>query len=168
MKDESDSSTSWMPTSSEPPKQPFVLPVRIRSFEDLYRAGVNTNKQAQGAGETLAAEITKVTAGAIDRLTKDLISKLSDVKTKFVRMDTLATGGQNLIGIKGAQLYYLIKEIKTPADTTPEDNLKMPLLTHLLGQGVVQALKDQQGIEYFCAPEAAWQKVGVKPNVRAS
>ncbi|MCK6456023.1 MAG: DUF87 domain-containing protein [Phycisphaerae bacterium] len=147
------------------PKQPFVLPVRIRSFEDLYRANVNTNKQAGAIGGTLAGEITNMTAGAIDRLAKALLSKLKEPNTKFRQMDDVA-GGEGLIAIKGGQLYYLIKDVKTPADTTPEDNLKLPLLTELLGQGVVQVLKDAQGSDWFCAPEANWQKAGVRPNIR--
>lgn len=149
------------------PKQPFVLPVRIRSFEDLYRANVNTNKQAEAVGGTLAGEITRMTAGAIDRLAKALLSKLNEPNTKFRRMDDVA-GGQGLIGIKSGQLYHLIKDIKAPADTTPEDNLKLPLLTHLLGQGVAQALKDAQGTDWFCAAEANWRQAGVQPNIRAS
>lgn len=149
------------------PKQPFVLPVRIRSFEDLHRANVNTNKQAGAIGGTLAGEITKMTVGAIDRLAKALLSKLNEPNTKFRRMDDV-TGGKGLIGIKGGQLYYLIKDVKTPADTTPEDNLKLPLLTELLGQGVVQALKDAQGSDWFCAPEDNWRQAGVQPNIRPS
>lgn len=149
------------------PKQPFVLPVRIRSFEDLYRANVDTNKQTGAIDGTLAGEITKMTAGAIDRLAKALLSKLNEPNTKFRRMDNVV-GGKGVIGIKGGQHYYLIKDVKTPADTTPEDNLKLPLLTKLLGQGVVQALRDSQGSDWFCAPEANWRQARVQPVIRAS
>jgi hypothetical protein len=149
------------------PKQPFVLPVRIRSFEDLYRGSVQTDKQAPIMAGTLANEITRMTAGAIERLANDLAPKLNEASTKFRAMDDVP-GGAALVGIKSGQLFYLIQSIKTAADTTPEDSLKIPLLEHLLGQGVVQRIKDQQGTEFFCASESAWRKGGVHPTIRPS
>lgn len=44
----------------------------------------------------------------------------------------------------------------------------VPILTELLGQGVVQVLKDAQGSDWFCALEADWQGAGVQPNIRPS
>jgi uncharacterized protein len=147
------------------PKQPFVLPVRVRSFEELYRRNVNSDKKSGAVEGTLAEAITRTTAGALDRLAQALVPLLSDVKTKFIHIQVQGTT-ESLIGVKSSQLYYLIKEVKMPADTTPENNLKLPLLSHLLGQGVIQVHKDQQNTEYFCAPEAAWRNAGIAPNIR--
>lgn len=70
-------------------------------------------------------------------------------------------------GVSSGQLYYLIKEIITPADTTPIDQLKSELLDELFGAGVicVERVGDK---DYYSGPVGDWERVlGRPPNVRA-
>lgn len=70
------------------------------------------------------------------------------------------------IGIFSGQLFYLIKELKTPLDTQSEDQLKMPLMTFIFGEGKVQSIKHSNGKEYFCATMPDWAKVlGKEPKL---
>jgi hypothetical protein len=149
------------------PEQPFVLPVRIRSFEDFYGQFVKPDpKEAAGQPAGLAVAITQFAQTAVNRLAQALVPRLNDSKTKFVRNPSGDQANARELGVKSKQLYYLIKDAKEPADATPEDALKMPLLEHLLGQGHVFLRTGSDGEDYFCANEDAWRKAGVTPNVR--
>jgi hypothetical protein len=60
----------------------------------------------------------------------------------------------------------LIKEIKTPADTQSEEQLKGELLAKILGEGVLH-VKEHKGKEYYCAQDEQWQKaLGKKLTVK--
>jgi hypothetical protein len=59
-----------------------------------------------------------------------LLDRLKQGNTKYVQTPAGA-------GVGSGQLYYLIKEIMTAADTTPIDQLKSQLLDDLFGAGVV-------------------------------
>ena len=138
------------------PHQPFVLPVRVRSFEDLYRANVTNDKDGapgQAPAVTAAQQVTAALAGAADRLKEALRQRLGGPKVKWVRVPNGAT----TVGIYTGQLYYLIKEIKTPADTQSEEQLKGELLAGILGAGAV-TVKEHGGKDYYCAPLEAWEK----------
>ena len=113
------------------PHQPFVLPVRVRSFEDLYTMNVNNDVGAPSVA-TQAQEIVRSMSGQLDRLTTALIPLLKENTTKFVRVPNAG------VGIKSKQLYVLISKIRTAADTQSAEALKMPLLAHILGEGAVQ------------------------------
>jgi hypothetical protein len=100
------------------PHQPFVLPVRVRSFEVLYRDKVNTDKTANPVQGTHAQALVKHLSEALDRLANALREKLklSNVKFYSLPQQKLPSGGQP-VGIKTGQLYFLIKEIKSESDT---------------------------------------------------
>jgi hypothetical protein len=147
------------------PEQPFVIPVRVRNFEDIYGQHVmpgSTEPAGQAAG--LASAITQFAQTAVNRLAQALIPRLNDSKTRFFRNPSGSNEPE--LGVKSKQLYYLIKEAKEPADATPEDALKMPLLEHLLGQGHVFLRKGTDGEDYLCANDEAWRKAGITPNIR--
>ena len=145
------------------PLQPFVLPVRVRSFEDLYRKNVKSGN-AENAIATLAKEILDQTSGALGRLSEALVPKLREPNVKYVRFAGGMPSGEDAIGVASGQLYYVINEIKTASDTTPVDELKVQLLTLLFGEGVLTLLKHPQTQkEYFCAPMASWEKAGIRP-----
>lgn len=145
------------------PKQPFVLPVRVRSFEDAYAMNINRESTAMRLEGTTAQAIETALSGALDRLTGNLRDALSQGNVKWLRIPDPA--GEK-IGVKTGQLYYLIKEIKTPADTQTEEQLKEELLNRLLGEGAVE-LKDYQGNRYHCARIDDWERVlGKKLTVR--
>jgi hypothetical protein len=55
--------------------------------------------------------------------------------------------GGDGVGVYTGQLYQLIKELKTPADTQSEDQLKMPPMTPIFGEGKVQIGKHPNGKE---------------------
>lgn len=142
------------------PKQPFVLPVRIRSFEELYAKNVQTDPEGAPVAALLSASVKQATEGAIDRLAGELAKKLGGPNVKYYEITQCMPGGQTGYGIKSGQLYYLIKEVKTPADTTPENQLKMQLLEEILGAGVVQVVP-YEGNEYYCATEQAWSAANI-------
>jgi hypothetical protein len=143
------------------PHQPFVLPARIRSFEQLYKEHVVADPAAaQFIGATTATQVTQTTAGAAQRLSQALLDRLKQSSTKIVQTPAGA-------GVYSGQLYHLIKEIVTAADTTHPNQLKSQLLDELFGAGVVciERIADK---DYYSAPLLEWERVlGQKPNLRA-
>jgi uncharacterized protein len=147
------------------PLQPFVLPVRIRSFETLYGANIKIEPNAARVEGTSAQAIVKDLSGAIDRLATALRERLKKPNVKFVQMPTISAGGSQRCGVSSGQLYYLIQEIKTTADTQPDDELKGRLLTHLLGEGNVN-VDDYKGKTYYVANLDDWTRaLGSAPRV---
>ncbi len=148
------------------PHQPFVLPVRVRSFEDLYGANVIRDAGAKQAEGALAKQVVAALSGAGDRLRDALIERLSQPNVKWIRVPQALPGGAEGVGVYSGQLYYLIKEIKTPADTQSEEQLKSELLAKILGEGVLQ-VKEYKGKEYYCAELGQWQQaLGKKLTVK--
>jgi len=145
------------------PKQPFVLPVRIRSFEELYGNRVKRGSSEASIQCALSQSIVKSCAEAIERLATALKIKINDSTSKVRFREIPSDSADKLYGIKGGQLYYLIKDIKEPSDTTPEDELKTLLLNHLLGEGVPKKLKHDSN-DYFCATEQQWRDAGINCN----
>jgi hypothetical protein len=144
------------------PHQPFVLPARVKSFEQLYNQNVVSDPGAQRFdGATTAVQVTQTTAGATQRLAQALLDLLKQGNTKYVRTPAGA-------GVYSGQLYHLIKGIVTAADTTPIDQLKAQLLDELFGAGVVHVERVAEK-DYFSAPVAHWERVlGKRPNIRDS
>lgn len=141
------------------PLQPFVLPVRIHNFEELYRNNVRT-AVGEKPIQTVAREILDQTSEALKLLAKKLVPKLKEQAVKYIRFQKGLSSGEDGVGIGSGQLFYLINEIKTAADTTPADALKVLLLNLLFGEGVVEVIKHQQtGKEYFCASSGEWEKL---------
>jgi hypothetical protein len=147
------------------PHQPFVLPVRIRSFEDLYRQYVNADPAAARIGETRAQMVAQAVSTATDRLKQGLISALNAPKTRFISIPNVLPGGVAGIGVKSGQLYYMIKEIKTPADTQNEEQLKKTLMPLILGEGNFVVVQ-HEGTDYYCAARESWEAAGIIPRIR--
>lgn len=141
------------------PKQPFVLPVRIKSFEGLYRQFVKTEQTESAVANTLASQITAAVAGATKRLALALKDKLNLPKVKYQKI-----GSGDDVGVKDGQLYYLVKEIKDPSDTSHEDQLKQLLLDELLGVGTVK-LVELDSVKYWSAPTQQWKNAGITPRL---
>lgn len=60
----------------------------------------------------------------------------------------------------------MIKDLKTPVDTQPEDELKKILLNMIFGEGAVHVAKLNDR-EYFCATFKDWERVlGKQPSVQ--
>jgi uncharacterized protein DUF87 len=136
------------------PKQPFVLPVRVKSFEDAYSRNVNRDQAALRLDDTTAQTIEKALSGASERLVKSLVDGLKQPNIKWVRVP--GPSGEK-VGIKTGQLYYLIKNIKTPSDTQSEEQLKEELLNKLLGEGAVE-IRELQSNKYHCARVEDWER----------
>lgn len=147
------------------PHQPFVLPVRVRDFKELYQKGINTDPGAQCLGDIRAQTILKAVSQALERLKNELASALKGSGVRFVRVPDALPGGREGVGVYSGQLYHLIRNLKTPADTQTEDQLKMPLMTAIFGEGNVH-IADANGREYYCAALSEWERVlGKEPKL---
>lgn len=139
------------------PKQPFVLPVRIRSFEALYKKNVNKDSSAEAFEGSAATEIRKKSESRNNDLAQALFEKLKEklASSKSAIMDFSEDG---LTGIYYGQLYYLVKEVKEksfPDEARKEDQLYIPVLEKLFDS----AVKVKRGqhpskgvVDYYCVP----------------
>jgi hypothetical protein len=141
------------------PKQPFVLPVRIRSFEDLYKENVNLNAESYEGSPAL--EIRKKSEERYDQLAKEL---LLIMRRKI--LSTLEFKEQGLTGIYRGQLYHLFKEVLElfKDEVRKEDQLYIPVLSKLFGCDItiMQGEHASKGLrDYYCVPTAKWkEKIG--------
>jgi hypothetical protein len=149
------------------PHQPFVLPVRIRSFEDLYRTNIENSPDALTIPGTLTSKIVELVGGAQARLSQALLAKLKGSGVRYVRVPNALPGGKEGVGVASGQLFYLIKEIKDTSDTTQEDELKKLLLTTLLGEGALHVARHPTNSkDYYCAKLDDWTRLlGTGPVV---
>ncbi len=133
------------------PHQPFVLPVRVRDFEQLYKGNVKTDASISPV-ETPAQKIEKDVSERVEVLAEKLRSALKD---RWVKFESVLNCGE---GIYKGQLYHLIKSIKEPMDYQTEDQLMLPLLEVMLGKGkvTIQVHKER---DYFHASKEAWKSV---------
>ncbi len=132
------------------PHQPFVLPVRVRSFEDLYNKNVKNDSKIEPVKETPAQRIQQVVLTRHEELAQKLKASLKS-SAKFYELP----GGE--VGVYKGQLYHLIKETKTLNDYENENQLMEPLLSKLLGPGGVKMLSSS-GRDYYCTSKAEWDK----------
>jgi hypothetical protein len=112
--------------------------------------------------------VLKTVSESLDRLKNGLLDELKQSKVKkikFVRVPGAISGNEG-IGVASGQLYYVIKDLKMPVDTQPEDELKKVLLNLIFGEGVVHVAQFNDK-DYFCAAMADWERVlGRRPNVQ--
>jgi len=145
------------------PHQPFVLPIRLRDFGRIYGDHIQKDESTPAIEETGASEIAHAVSETMARIKDGLTEQLRDPGTKYWRMTDPTSGGRELLGIKGGQLYYLIKNSKSVDDPQTEDELKRPVLTMVLGEGVLKVV-EHGGDEYYCATVEDWERVrGSKP-----
>ncbi len=145
------------------PHQPFVLPVRVRNFEEIYQGNVNKNPQEpEYDGGTRAKELNERLSSAFERLNESFVEALKSTRVKFYRIPKALPGDVDGIGIKTGQLYFVIRDIKTSIDTQSENQLMRPLLTHLLGEGSVLPVSHEKQ-DYFCSTLEKWSLVLGKP-----
>ena len=146
------------------PHQPFVLPVRLRDFGELYKKNIRDKDDAPPLENTGAKEVAKSESEAMERMANNLRKQLKTGATKYWRIPDAINGNEG-IGIYGGQLYHLIKKSKSPDDPHSEDELKRPLLKLLLGEGNL-CVVTHKGKEYYCATLQNWEDVrGKKPKV---
>jgi len=142
------------------PKQPFVLPVRIRSFEDIYSDFVNKDKNTEPYSKSAAIEIRKKSEARNRALADTLRIKLKSTKVAFKEFDN------DLVGIYDGQLYMILKEIKTLEEFADEfrgeNELKTIVLSILLETDISILkgdFKDKLNVNFYCAPKSNWDKI---------
>lgn len=135
------------------PHQPFVLPVRVRSFEELYRKNINKDLSAASV-DTLANHVLAGVREAHERLADLLRERLRGNNVKKYR---IPSDGAGMLGVKTGQLFFIIQEIKQSDDTATEEQLKLPLMQLIFGEKNL-TVKSFQGTDYYCAPDKAWQE----------
>ena len=145
------------------PHQPFVLPVRLRDFGEIYKDNICKDEQAQAIENTGAKEVIKATSEAMAHIKDNLVEQLKHRSTKYYPIPNALPGGQDGLGISDGQLYYLIRDSKSPDDPRREDDLKRPILTLLLGEGNLHVV-EHDGNQYYCATPQDWERaIGMKP-----
>jgi len=133
------------------PHQPFVLPVRIRSFEELYNGDVKLDPAIKPEKDLPAQKIQKAVSKRQDELAQKLKESLKASNVRFY--DIPGVG----VGIYKGQLYHLIRDIKAPNDYESENQLMEPLLSKILGQQAVK-VTSHNNREYYYASKAEWDK----------
>lgn len=147
------------------PLQPFVLPVRIRNFEDLYHHEVRSDGSVADNKAALVTTARQVVDDGLTRLRDNLVGALKQPNVKYVEIND---GTEQLAGVGSGQLYYLIHDIMTPEDTQSIEQLKHALMKAVLGESVVSTHKIK-GKDYFAAPVSRWTEVlGAKPRLKSA
>jgi hypothetical protein len=142
------------------PKQPFVLPVRIRSFEELYAKFVNKGTDT-GSFEKSAAKNIKEETEARDRaLAEALLSKIKENASCLKKFDG------EFMGIYYGQLFIFLKQIKEldkfKDEYRKEDDLKLPIMQKMLNCEVSVLQGEHKGknnVDFYCAPKTNWDQI---------
>ena len=139
------------------PKQPFVLPVRIRSFEELYTPNIKVNSDEAAFPNSPATEIKRKAEESIATLVSALSEKFRKSKLALQTFDN-----EKLKGIKDGQLYYIIDEILKGTEEKLEfrdaNHLKVPLLAKLLQVEMDEiTTRSHDGKEYLCCSNDKWK-----------
>lgn len=143
------------------PKQPFVLPVRIRDFESLYKDYIVNKKDEPEYPKSSARSIVEKYNERISKLAHSLKQKLIEKKATL----SLMKFKDDYLGIYDGQLYFLIKDIKDefPEEFRSENELKPILLKYIFEiEPVIRKAKHpekKKEVDYFCAPTSNWSKI---------
>ncbi|MCX8019348.1 MAG: DUF87 domain-containing protein [Chitinophagaceae bacterium] len=143
------------------PKQPFVLPVRIRDFESLYKDCIVNNKEEPEYANSSAKKILEKYNERISKMADSLKLKLIDKKASLSMMKF----DDDFLGIYDGQLYYFIKELKEefPDEFRSVNELKPILLKSILEfEPVIRKAEHpekKKDVDYFCAPRNNWSKI---------
>lgn len=140
------------------PKQPFVLPVRIRSFEQIYSGEIAEDKNAEPFEGSPAVAIRRQTDQHLLAMSEALKQKLLQEKNKLSRVELEE---EALVGIYDGQLYIFIKQIKEAQQdevvAETENALKPVLMKTVFDCDVVK--RETNNRVYYCVPKYDWQKV---------
>ena len=136
------------------PHQPFVLPVRIRNFEEIYeiKSGVSPDAPDIARSDAIAGEMVEEE----EKLAKKLVDKMRAEKfhPKPRADDT------NLEGIYEGRLFIFIQQIASEKTNDEINRLKDSLFEKIFGNAPI--FKDSGGKSQpndYCAPKAAWKKI---------
>ncbi|MDX2282575.1 MAG: DUF87 domain-containing protein [Bacteroidia bacterium] len=145
------------------PKQPFVLPVRVKSFESLYETGVETDPDALAFEDSPAVEIRRKAEEGLEKLAQFLLLQLKHEST-ILSAQSFPEG--DLVGIYYGQLFHLMKQVLAEPDfqdeIRPPDQLYEPILAKIFDCVVVQRTGEhpKKGRKaYYCVPASNWKRV---------
>jgi hypothetical protein len=140
------------------PRQPFVLPVRIRNFEELY--GKNVKKKGDDTGVFTRSAAVKIREKAEARnkaLAEALKQEIAQSSNPLHYLEN------DHLGIYDGQLYVFLRNIKQQSEFQDEyrseNDLKLPILSRLLGceVSIMDGQHATKGIvKYYCAPRSYW------------
>jgi DNA helicase HerA-like ATPase len=138
------------------PKQPFVLPVRIRNFENLYRENIKNDENEPLYKNSPAVEIKRRAEERYKKMKEDLSAKIRNVIQQ--RQRSFKKINDNLFGLYRGHLYHLVLEIKPDNEILNESQLMPILMNLILGEGNVK-VQEYDGKEYYCAEKELWGRV---------
>lgn len=140
------------------PKQPFVLPVRIRSFEELYIPEIRQDETEAAYGNSPAIEIRNRATQVFNELATSLRQKLGQktLNTHYFEDNTLK-------GIYVGQLFRIIEEILNELGTEvfyDANQLKPILLARMFEIDVDElATHRHENREYLCCQAELWHNI---------
>lgn len=142
------------------PKQPFVLPVRIRSFEELYMSEIKADNNEAPFPNSPAIEIRNRANQILDSLATTLRTKLGEksLNTQFFEENTFK-------GIYAGQLFKIIEEILKELQQEifyNANQLKPILLSRMFGitPDDIKIYK-YENKEYLCCDATLWTKISL-------
>jgi uncharacterized protein len=145
------------------PHQPFVLPVRVSSFEDLYKENVKLDSNEKTLEQVAAQDVKREVSESLNKLKESFLEVLK--KDSYFDKTKNRTGrvgfrdkGNDLCGIKEGSLFYIIKSLKSYADTQSENQLRDILFGLIFGEGKYQKLGTGNDV-YYCATKEQWEEV---------
>lgn len=144
------------------PKQPFVLPVRIRSFEKTYFEQVKASEEEPSYTNSPAIDILRKYEERNRALAEALKTKLKESRVNSKK--SFKEFPEEVIGLYGGKLYMLLKEIKQMAEFEDEyrdeNQLKLAILTAVLECDITIVKSDHEqkkDVDFYCAPKLKWQ-----------
>lgn len=143
------------------PKQPFVLPVRVKSFEGLYENGVEMDLDAPAFEDSPAVEIRKKSEEGLEKMAKAL---LIQIKHESASLSIIEFDQGKLVGIYYGQLFHFMNQVlpQFPEEFRGPDQLYEPVLNKLFNCISVQRMGNHpnKGLKtYYCIPKSDWNRV---------
>ncbi len=150
------------------PRQPFVLPVRVRDFGSIYKQYINKSADAAPLADTRAQEVSAVLSAAAGELTAKMKQILGGPEAKWVRVAGAAGSDDERIGIYTGQLYHFIKKAKPRSETRTEDQLKPAIMELIFGLDKWDEISHEERSYYAVSPATYREALGKLPNVKTN
>lgn len=149
------------------PKQPFVLPVRIRSFEELYSGEIKTSETEEAFANSPAITLRERVNAEFNSLAENLKNKFEGKSLNTHTFQEKVEGHADISykGIFSNQLFRIIEEMinELGSETFYNANLLKPILfARIFGIDVndIKIFK-HEGRDYMCCQTEFWTKIGM-------
>ena len=149
------------------PHQPFVLPVRIHNFENIYKDCIIDDKNAPLYDKSPALLVKKKAKKRNADMASVFFNKLKQ-KQEIGKLSAKEFKDKNKKGIFKGQLFYLVQEIKGiesfKDEIRSEEQLYKPLLscTFDCDEDEIEILEGEHlikgNVQYLCVPTTNWDK----------